>query len=281
MITVDLTGNIGDHITRYLLCRTVAEKNNYEWSINKKTSHDYYGGQEQMSFFDIDYGLPNDTPYGQMPEGIMNVWEEKYEHHDTYDYQPYQPDVFSVPDNTKLVIRCAHDANYYDKDKVIEWLKIKENNAKEYEILLSEFNVDLKDENLCVLNCRGGEYRGVPSLFLEENYWRNAIGNMLNKNSKMKFIVITDDPEYFKDVFNYPTYHFDIGCDYYVVNNAKNLIISNSAFGIFSTWTNSNKPYVIAPKYWARHNVSDGYWANSDMQSFGWSFMDRSGDIDG
>ena len=281
MITTDLTGNIGDHITRYLLCRTVAERNNYEWGINKETSHDYHNGAQQMYFFNIDYGLLNDTPYGQLPKGITNIWEEKVEHHGTYDYVPYQPDVFDVPDNTKLVIRCAHDANYYDRDKVIKWLKIKDEYIEKYKKVLSNYNIDLKDENLCVLNCRGGEYRGVSSLFLEENYWKNTIQNMLNKNSKMKFIVVTEDQEYFRKVFRCPVYHFDIGCDYYVINNAKNLIISNSAFGIFPSWTNPNNPYVIAPKYWARHNVSDGYWANSDMASFGWNFMDRNGNISG
>jgi len=281
MLTTDLTGNIGDNITRYLLCRTVAERNNYEWGINKKVSHDYYNGAEQMNFFNIDYGLPNDTPYGQLPEGITNIWEEKVENHDTYNYVPYQPEVFDVPDNTKLVIRCAHDANYYDRDKITKWLKIKDENIKEYKDVLSVRNINLADENLCVLNCRGGEYRGVPSLFLEKKYWKNAVDNMINKNSNMKFIVITEDPEYFAKVFSCPVYHFNIGCDYYIVNNAKNLIISNSAFGIFSSWTNQNNPYVIAPKYWARHNVSDGYWANSDMESFGWNFMDREGNMDG
>ena len=126
------------------------------------------------------------------------------------------------------------------------------------------------------------EYRGVPSLFLEQNYWRNAIGNMLNRNSKMKFIVVTDDPQYFRKVFNHPVNHFNIGCDYYIVNNAKNLIISNSAFGIFSTWTNQNNPYVIAPFGWARHNLN--YWANSDVWTFGlfgkWQFLNIYGKID-
>ena len=280
MITTDLTGNIGDHITRYLLCRTVAERNNYEWSINKKTSHDYYNGTEQMNFLDIDYGLPNNTPYGRRPEGVINIWEEKVEHHGTYDYVPYQPDVFDVPDNTKLVIKCAHDANYYDKDKVTKWLKIKDDSVEEYNRILLSNNINLEDENLCILNCRGGEYRGVPSLFLEENYWKNAVDNMSLRNPKMKFMVVTEDPEYFKKVFDFPVMHISIGCDYYIVNNAKNLIISNSAFGIFSSWTNQNNPYVIAPKYWARHNVSDGYYANSDMESFGWNFMDRNGALD-
>jgi len=281
MITADFTGNIGDHITRYLLCRAVAKKNNYHWSIDKKTSHDYYNGREQMDFLNIEYEKPNSSSYRQSPNGIVNSWKEKYQHFPTHDFHPFQPDIFNVPDNTKLTIRCGHDARYYNRKDAVEWLQIKDKKLLEYKNIVLEKNIFLEDDNLCVLNCRGGEYRGVPSLFLEMDYWQNAVRNMLKKNPKMKFIVITEDPEYFKRVFNFPVFHFSIGCDYYVVNNAKNLIISNSAFGIFSSWTNVHSPYIIAPKYWARHNISDGYWANSDMRTFGWNFMDREGKLNG
>jgi len=280
MICCDLTGNIGDQITRYLLCRSVAEKNSYDWSINKRTSHDYYNGAEQMYCFDVDYGIPNNTPYGEMPEGVTNVWSEKYDDHQTYSYHPYQPDVFDVPDNTKLVFRCGHDARYYDRNKVREWLTIKKENTLLYEERLAKEGIDLSDENLCVINCRGGEYRGVKSLFLTNDYWSKTIDLMLQKNENMHFIVITEDLDYYKNIFNCPVYHFDIGNDFYVVQHARNLILSNSAFAIFATWTNLNNPYVIAPKYWSRHNISDGFWANSDMFTFGWNFMDRDGNLD-
>jgi hypothetical protein len=78
-----------------------------------------------------------------------------------------------------------------------------------------------------------------------------------------------------------PVFHFGIGMDYYMISQAKNLILSNSSFAILPTWLNKNKPYVIAPRYWARHNVSTGYWANSDMWTFGWNYMDKDGELYG
>jgi hypothetical protein len=274
---VDLTGNICDHLTRYLIVRTVADKLGYSWSINKKTSHDYFNGQEQIGFFEnIDYGIPNDTPYGEMPEGITNIWEEKHEDYDGYSFHPFQPDIFSIPDNTKLVLRCMHDARYFDKEKVAHWLKIKEEKISECNQILKENHIEL-DENLCVMNCRGGEYRGIPSLFLGRNYWVNAINYMKRKNPIMKFIIVTDDPEFYKHNFDYPVYHFGIDCDYFVVNQAQNLILSNSGFGIFPSWTNPNVKNLMAPKFWSRHNVSPGYWANSNIFSYHFNFMDRRG----
>jgi hypothetical protein len=280
MLNIDLTGNIGDHLTRYALCRSVAEKNEYKWGINKVTSHDYFSGKEQMFFLDIDYGEPNDTPYGQMPEGISNVWEEKYEHYDTHDFYPFQPDIFDIKDNTKLIVKCGQDARYFNREKVKEYFKFKPEYTEQSEQTLKNNDIEF-DENLCVLNIRGGEYRGVPSLFLSKKYWDDAMKIMLEKNSEMRFIIITEDPDYFRNFFNIPVHHFGISTDYYCINHSQNLILSNSAFAVFPTWTNNNVKNVIAPKHWARHNL--GIWANSSMWTFGeldnWNFLDKWGNL--
>jgi hypothetical protein len=36
---------------------------------------------------------------------------------------------------------------------------------------------------------------------------------------------------------------------------------------------------IIAPKYWARHNVSDGYWACGYNTSRKFTYMDRQGHL--
>jgi hypothetical protein len=284
MLTTDLTGNFNDHCVRYALCRTIAEHNGYQWSINPTPSHDYYNGQEQMYFFPIDYGVqPNNTPYGQLPDWVTGIWEEKretYYHTDRCDYHPFQPDIFDVPDNTKLIIYSGQNAGYYNKSKVREWFKIKEEYRLDSERTLSANGIDLDDNNTCVINVRGGEYIGIPSLFLRRQYWEDALYYMLSINPNMRFIVITEDPNYFKSYFPYPVYHFNIHTDYYAINNAKHLILSNSGFGIFPSWLNSNAINIVAPRWWARHNTSEGKWVSSDVWTFGegkWKFLDRDG----
>lgn len=37
--------------------------------------------------------------------------------------------------------------------------------------------------------------------------------------------------------------------------------------------------YILAPKYWARHNVSDGYWASEQNIYEGWHYQDRKGNV--
>lgn len=97
----------------------------------------------------------------------------------------------------------------------------------------------------------------------------------------MKFILITDDPECAKAFmpFDIPTYHLDIGFDFYVVNQAKWVILSNSTFGWWAAWLNNNVNKILAPKYWARHNISDGYWSIGDSYTRSFTYVDRDGNL--
>lgn len=285
MITSNFTGNLGNHMWIYAITRAVAEKNGYKWGFNPVTEYDYYNGVPQIEFMDIDYGIKHSFSYNETPPWIKHIWKEKFQpmsfpNGDSIEYHPYQPDIFSVEDDTKLFVRCCQDARYLlpVKEDVKKWFAVKEDNVKLYNERLEKLGIVL-DENLTVINIRGGEYKGVPSLILNMEYWWRAINHVLiNRNHNMKFIVVTDDIEYAKAIMpqnmNIPVYHFGIGMDYYVINNAKNLILSNSSFAIFPAWLNNNYPYVIAPRYWARHNVSTGYWASTDIWTFDWLFLD-------
>jgi len=282
LITTDLTGNLGNHMWEYAICRIVAEHNGYEWGFNRTPSHDYYQGMEQMDFMEIDYGQEHDAPFGQLPVGIDKVWVEKKESFNYLgitNFHPYQPDIFDIQDNTKLVIECCQNEQYiqHRKDDIRKWFKIKEENVLKYQQILKDNNLVL-DENLCVINVRGGsEYLSMPTVLLDIEYWKNAIVHMQAVNSDMKFIVISDDMEYARSILPYPVYHFSIGMDYFVVNQAHYLILSNSSFALFPAWLNTNCKQIVAPKYWARHNISFGYWASSNVYMDGWEYLDREG----
>ena len=63
------------------------------------------------------------------------------------------------------------------------------------------------------------------------------------------------------------------------IKNARYLLLSNSSFAVFPAMTSETLRYAIAPKYWARHNVSNGYWASEqNIYSF-FYYMDRHGKI--
>lgn len=130
-------------------------------------------------------------------------------------------------------------------DDVREWLKVNPINYS---------------DNLCIINFRGGEYVGVPDLFLPKAYWDKAIAEMLKINHRMKFEVHTDDPVTASKFFDFPIIS-NIELNWRSIRYAKYLILSNSSFAILPALLGEAKE-IIAPKYWARYNTKE--WINPD-----------------
>ena len=287
MITCDLKAGFGNQQFSYAITRAVAEYNGYEWGFNPIPEYDMphnYQGVPQFDFFDIDYGKQNSYKSTEFIPGINHFWSEHVEEHSFSDgeifrFFPYQPEIFGIPDNTRLYVSNCQDARYFEpiKDRVREWFRIKQENIVGYKQALFDFNIVL-DDNFCAIHVRGKDFCGDTRILLPLEYYQNAMDIMLKKNPKMKFGVLTDDVNYGKLLFgnSIPVMQNELGCDYYIFNVAKNVILSNSSFTLFPTWLSENQPDVIAPRYWWRYNNSRG-WLSSDVWSFGYKFLDKDG----
>jgi hypothetical protein len=181
-----------------------------------------------------------------------------------------------------MVHLCSQSEDYFyeRKEDVKKWFKIKDVYRNTYLNKLDSLGIKL-DENTCVINFRGGEYLGVPNLVPSSEYWNNSIKHMIGINPNMKFIIVTDDVANAKRfIGDYPCYHIDIGTDYFLVNQSMYSIIPPSSFSWWASWLNENSKLIIAPKYWARYNVSNGYWSCGDSYTRGFMFMDKNGNLE-
>ena len=265
---------LGNQLWSYVVTRTIALDKGFEFGImnpNKFKGKDFMN----LNFGRSVYGGfgPEGGPPDELPNGIENYYVEKDTWHQKYkcDIRDYDTEVLNISDNTKIE-GYFQSENFitHRQSEIREWLKVKPESDC----------YDFSDENICILNIRGGEYKFHPYLLLTKKYWTHAIDNMLEINKKLNFIIITDDVPYAKKLFpNYLTLHFDVGKDYSIIKNAKYLIMSNSSFSFFPAWTSVTLKYVIAPKYWARHNVSDGYWACAFNIYRNWMWQDRNGQL--
>jgi len=272
---------------QYAVCRTIAEEKGYEWGINSSPSHDYHKGMNQMQFMDVDFGKP--------VEGIINQYHEPWKTHqhgnNNVNICMLNPSLYDIEDNTILLgdngaaggIYQSEDYILHKKDEILQWFNIKDEYKKQYDEILTNNGITL-DENLCVINFRGGEYRlpkMIRDVMARKKYWADAINHMKEKNPNMEFLIISDDPQFAKTYmpFDIPAMHVGIGFDFYVVNQAKWLILSNSSFGWWCGWLNTTTNFIIAPKYWARHNVSDGYWSTGDAYTTRFTYLDREGNL--
>lgn len=156
------------------------------------------------------------------------------------------------------------------REEIKRWLAVKpQYNSFEY-----------TKDNLCIINIRGGEYTGSPELFVNRRYWLNGMDYMKKIRPDMDFMVVTDDVNAAKRILpEVPAFHFTLDKDYITIKNARYVLLSNSSFAFFPVFTSDTIQEIIAPKFWARHNVSDGYWASEQNIYTGWKYMDRKGRI--
>ena len=265
---------IGNQLFCYVTTRSIAHDRGLEFGIKDTGwSGDKRYNQNGFYWFDLDYGSPVPDELEIYHEKDTRLFLQTCWHDTTHGchISKFVENLVNVPDNT-LMFGNMQDEKYFihNKELVKQWLKVK----GEYD------TYEYIDDNVCVLNVRGGEYRNDPVLFLVRDYWINAMNNMVKINPNMRFVSITDDVEASKSILpEIPAYHFTVDKDYAIIKNSKHVILSNSSFSFFPVFTSDTIENIIAPKYWARHNVSDGYWSMPQNIYSGWMYQDREGNL--
>lgn len=278
MIGTEVThgDGLGNQLFRYVTARCIAKERGEEFGVlGKETFANNMHSSCGLYFMDLDFGKE------VAREDFKHRYNEKekrlYLGNSAHDLQhgAYVAgtdwDMYNVPSDTLLWGNMQSEDYYLKyKEEIKEWLKVK----PEYDCY--EFSQD----DLCILHIRCTDYMNCPELFVKKSYWKNGMKNMRKINPKMRFMIITNDvKEANKILPGIPAYNFDLAKDYSIIKNAKYLLLANSSFTYFPAFTSETVKYVIAPKYWARHNVSDGYWSSEQNIYTGFHYQDRKGNV--
>ncbi len=267
---------LGNQLFCYVTARAVALENGYEFgtagqerfAVNRHSDRGMY-------FMDVDLGHAiseeEKKSFAVYRDAEARLFVGNSRHDLTYGCYVAGADsgIHQVKDQT-LLYGNMQDESYFIKylPQIREWLRVK----PEYD------SYEYSRENLCIINMRGGEYTGSPELLINRRYWLHGIAQMKKIRPDMEFMIITDDVKTAQRILpGIEAHHFDIGKDYVTLKNAYYLLLSNSSFACLPALTSERLRFVIAPKYWARHNVSDGYWASEQNIYTGWHYMDRKG----
>ncbi len=267
---------LGNQLFCYVVARTIAEDRGVAFAT---AGQEYFGdrryGGDDIGFLDVDLGLKVKRSSFKyiIKEKEERLFTRNSEHDRRIgcDIRRFDPAITKVCDGS-AIIGVLQDEQYFlhRRNDIRRWLRVK----PEYERFY------LSADDLCIINFRGGEYRGNQELFLRKKYWVDAMANMRRFVPEMRFEVVTDDPvtasAFFPDL---KIHHFGVAGDYIALNSASYLIVSNSSFSFFPAFTSKFLKCIIAPKYWARHNVSDGYWSTPQNIYSGWLYQDRKGGL--
>lgn len=267
---------LGNQLFCYVTTRCLAKKRGLDFAIlGGETFANNIHSQCGLYFMELDLGKE------AKEADFTGVYEERedrlYRGNSRHDMKHgcyvtgTDGQMFEVPDNTLLLGNMqAEDYFYAYKEEIREWLRVK----PEYDC--HEFS----KEHLCVLHLRCSDYLDFPELFLRKKYWIDGMAHMKKIDPDMEFMIITNDVrEANKMLPGIPAYNFDLAKDYSILKNARYLLLANSSFSYFPALTSKTVQYILAPKYWARHNVSDGYWASEQNIYAGWHYMDRRGSV--
>lgn len=281
---------LGNQLWTYAVIRSIANKHSYKFGIAGKK---YF---KASTFLKLDFGCPISTilterPVYRIPHGFDNYYAEKKLLHPEYrcDISPLDENLLNIPDNTFIDGGMESEGYILTlKQNISEW-----------------FKVEGEKFNGCTINFRGFEYRGLKEVLLPIEYYKNAMSYLIKKYGMMEFRVVSDDYDFAKQFFpdlpiigkskhktlvdskmrslknrlSIGPNQVDIARDFSLVQNSRYLIIPNSSFSWWAAWTNKFAKEVIAPKYWGRHNISDGFWSTGDSLTQGWTWLDRAGNF--
>lgn len=250
---------LGDQLFRYITVRTLAEEKGYEWVM--ATPQNFKGAD----FMNISYGTTTLlSPSAKDFTSPKSYWNEKdVRDAQGNDIRSYDPEINFVEDYT-IIDGSFEDSKYWhhNLENINKWLAVEP--------------LDVPND-LCIIGLRGGEYATQPDLFLPKEYYRSAIGKMLEINPQMQFQVHTDDPALAYTYF--PEFeiidnraishskHTNMGFNWRSARYAKYVIIPNSAFFILprllqhyenNDWAHQTNPVTIAPRGWSRRNLAKG-----------------------
>ena len=265
---------LGNQLFCYVTTRCIALERDYDFSVlGRETLGNNIHSDCGLYFMNLDMGLESEaseyTRIYQEREDRLYLPNSKHDLiHGCYVTGTDQ-ELLHIQDQV-LVAGNMQAEEYFIKYKnqIKQWLAVK----PEYECF------DYSRDNLCILHLRCTDYMDSPELFLKKKYWLNGMKNMRKIRPDMEFMIITNDTkEAEKIISGVKAYNFNLAKDYSIIKNAKHLLLANSSFTYFPAFTSDTVQTIIAPKYWARHNVSDGYWASEQNIYEGWTYQDRQG----
>lgn len=228
---------LGNQLHRYVMTRVIAKDKGVDFGMYQPENF------KGSNFLKLDMGKPvSQELFAEYKSKGQFYIEPNKLNKQMIDVRDYDfKGVKSIPDDC-IIDGEFQGEEYFEHrmDDIKEWLKT---------------DLPEADNDVCVINFRGGEYVGVTDLFLKPDYWYDAILKMKEINPNMKFHIHTDDIISAKSYFGSFPCVSHIEYNWKAIRTSRYLILSNSSFAILPALMNENADKIIAPKYWARRNI--------------------------
>ena len=268
---------LGNQLWNYALARIISKKSGCDFFILNNSSF------KGKSFMEIDFGRSPDSE----TLSSMTKYSERIEYLSGTDIDISRTDPKLLDIHAKTIFEGNCQSTKYlagQRENLLGWIKIKD-----------EYKKYSTGKDACVIHLRCGDFKKIKDVFLPAQYYTHAMDHIKKLNPNIKFYCVTDEKDEAEKILpgvevigsalqidedtDKASHHKGgpVGIDFALIMNAKYLIIPNSSFSWWAAYLNTHKAIVIAPKFWARHNISKGYWSTSDIITDGFTYLDKSG----
>lgn len=278
MITVRLSGGLGNQMFEYAAAKALALKKNTKVRLDLTTlNHRLPGRGYVFRTYDLDLlnvnaemtSLTEFSRYAKNSAYVFSrigakirskvnpksIFKEK-------EYYLFDENIFSLPDDAYL-------DGFWQSRRYFEHCEDAIREEFSFRHPLSEKGKGLADkilhcQSVCI-NVRRGDYVSMKSNadffgVLPLEYFQQGIELVKQKVSDPHFFIFTDDLRWCKENFNLPENTFFVTQEYsgeryiekfHLMTLCRHFIIPNSTFGWWAAWLSDNPgKIVIAPKQW-------------------------------
>lgn len=255
MISVYLNGRLGNQLFQYSLCRLISYKNGYKYHIPRIGEPSTEKQHISNYFENLDLGI-------ELENNIQNIYREDH------TVQEYNPNLFKIKDNTKLW-GFFQSSKYFedDVDLIRSWFSIKKTDYCDF--IINKY----PKEEYCYIHLRGTDYKNHSHWCLNKDYYENSMKYVKDLYPNLSFLIVTDDLNMCSEFFpNVPAVSNDMLTDFYVLTNAKYLIISNSSFSWWAAWL-KDKDLIMSPNNWLNYNKPELGFYPKDIKTKNFTYI--------
>jgi hypothetical protein len=232
-------GRLGNQMFQYATLKSLAYKNNYDFTIPPSDFRDPWHDHQLLDGFEL-YSLPKENVR------YNNVQQRLSEQHFHFDSVVYE----NCPDNVDIF-------GYFQTEKY--FVSIKDDVKKDFTFKdnirtpAKEYFESIESDSVISLHIRRGDYVNQPwhgCCSLE--YYQEALSSM---SPDLPVIIFSDDPEWAlnQELFESDRFYVSQGnsnlFDMCLMTFCDHHIIANSSFSWWGAWLSDAKK-IVAPRRW-------------------------------
>jgi len=270
LITVKISGGIGNQLFQYATGRSLANDLNSDLYLDLSYYSNFYlqkHSKYRLDNFDIKIDGYTHNLSCKVKKKIEKIKKEDEtifsDYGDTYGSDStYKPQISDLKGNIYLEGYWQNEKYFIHNEKIIkDDLQLKSSPNKKNKNILKQLSSSV---NSVALMVRRGDYLN-PYLkaqfgFCTLSYYEKAIEKIAKEVENPIFYIFSDDPEWVKKniKLSYPTHYISHNYkaeedweDIRLISSCKHIIMGNSSFSWWGAWLNKNKfKIAIGPEPW-------------------------------